>query len=123
MLELAAELQGLESELHHPGVRVTRERLEELLHPEFAEVGRSGRKYTRETVIAHLAAQQSQPEIVAKNYQVKLLGPGVALLNYESAHRNPDGTLGQKALRSSVWLRTDTGWQLVYHQGTPAPEA
>jgi hypothetical protein len=120
---LAADLQALESELHHPGVRVTRERLERLLHPEFSEVGRSGRQYTRETVIAHLAAQASQPEVVAKNYQAKLLSPGVALLSYESAHRSPDGTLGLRALRSSVWLQTNLGWQLVHHQGTPAPEA
>ncbi len=123
MAELAAQLQALESELHHPGTRVTRERLEWLLHPEFSEVGRSGRQYTRETVIEHLAAQETQPEVVAKNYKAKLLGPGVALLRYESAERNPDGTLGLRALRSSVWLRTANGWQLVYHQGTPALEA
>jgi hypothetical protein len=121
--ELAAQLEVLESELHHPGVRVTRERLEQLLHPEFTEVGRSGRQYTRETVIAHLAAQSSQPEVVASNYKILLLGPGVALLKYESAHRSPEGTLELRALRSSVWLRTGLGWQLVYHQGTPAPEA
>lgn len=92
MSELVAQLQALESELHHPGTRVTRERLEQLLHPEFSEVGRSGQKYTRETVIAHLAAQSAQPNIEAKGYRAKLLGPGVALLTYESAHRNHDGT-------------------------------
>lgn len=120
---LAAELEALESELHHPGVRLSRERLEQLLHPDFTEVGRSGRQYTRETVIAHLAAQRTQPDVAAKNYCAKVLGPGVALLTYESAHRNPDGTLVLAALRSSVWLRTEGSWQLVYHQGTPAPEA
>jgi len=121
--DLAAQLEALESELHHPGVRLSRERLEQLLHPEFSEVGRSGRQYTRETVIAHLAAQETQPDIVAKNYCSKVLGPGVALLRYESAHRNPDGTLVLAALRSSVWLQTEGGWQLIYHQGTSAPEA
>ena len=122
MPELVAELQTLESELHHPGTRVTRERLEQLLHPEFSEVGRSGRKYSRETVIAYLASQSTQPDIEAKNYKAKLLGPGVALLTYESAHKNPDGTLALAALRSSVWVHAEARWQLVHHQGTPAPE-
>ncbi len=123
MPDLAAQLEALESELHHPGIRVSRERLEQLLHPEFTEVGRSGRQYTRETVIAHLAAQTTQPDVVAKNYYAKVVSPGVALLTYESAQRGPDGTLVLAALRSSVWLQSECGWQLVYHQGTPAPEA
>jgi hypothetical protein len=121
--DLAAQLQALESELHSPATRVSREQLEKLIHPEFREVGRSGRQYTREAVIAHLAAEEAQLELVAKNYAAKTLGPGVALLTYESAHRNQDGTLCLAALRSSVWVHSESGWKLVYHQGTPAPEA
>lgn len=122
MTDLAAQLQALESELHHPGTQVSRERLERLLHPDFTEVGRSGRQYKRETVISHLVAGSAQADIVSKNYSTRLLGPGVALLRYETAHKNPDGTLNFAALRSSVWLQSEVGWQLVYHQGTPTPE-
>ncbi len=123
MPDLTAELQALESELHHPGTRITRERLERLLHPEFTEVGRSGRPYTRETVITFLAAQVTQPDVAAANYVARLLGPGVALLTYESAQNSADGTVDLAARRSSVWLQTEMGWQLFYHQGTPAPDA
>lgn len=123
MTDLAGVLEALESELHHPGTRATRERLEALLHPQFTEVGRSGRRYTRETVIAHLLAQAAQPDVMAWNHHAKALGPGVALLTYESAHRHSDGSLSLAALRSSVWLQTQAGWQLVHHQGTPAPQA
>ncbi len=123
MSDLLTHLQSLESELHHPGVRCSRERLEVLLHPDFREVGRSGRQYTRAAVIAHLAAQEVQPDVVAGGFAVQVLAPGVALLTYQSAHRQEDGSLSHAARRSSVWLRTELGWQMVHHQGTPGPEA
>jgi hypothetical protein len=119
MHDLLATLQSLEAELHHPGARCSRERLEELLHPEFHEVGRSGTPYSRETVIRHLAAQQSPPDVVASGYAVAELDQGVALLTYRSAHRGKDGALALRALRSSIWQHTSVGWQLRYHQGTP----
>jgi hypothetical protein len=120
MSELLAQLQALEAELHHPGVRCSRQRLEQLLHSGFHEVGRSGRRYTRETVINFLAAQASAPTVEATDYALTPLTEGCALLTYRSALRDADGTLREHALRSSVWLRSSVGWQLLYHQGTPS---
>lgn len=122
---LLTEIQTLEAQLHHPGVRCSREQLERLLHPNFHEVGRSGRPYSRETVIQHLAAQDTQPSVQSGNYAVTVLADDCALLTYRSAHRQSDGSLADHALRSSVWMRTDGVWQLYYHQGTPthAPDA
>lgn len=120
--ELLATLQALETELHHPGVRCSRPRLEQLLHPQFHEVGRSGRRYDRETVIAWLAAQERQPDVWPSGFAATLLAPGVALLTYRSVERAPDGTPELPALRSSVWLHEPgAGWRLRYHQGTPTP--
>ncbi len=120
MPPLLREIQQLEAELHHPGARCSRERLERLLHPGFHEVGRSGRQYDRETVIGHLASQPQPPSVVAGDYELHVLAEGCALLTYHSAHRAPDGTTSDQALRSSIWLRDDSGWRLFYHQGTPA---
>ncbi len=80
MSPLLQELQSLEGELHHPGVRCSRERLEQLLHPEFHEVGRSGRSYSRETIVNFLAEQDSQPVIASEEFSVSELGHEVALL-------------------------------------------
>ena len=123
MNALLIELQALEVELHHPGVRCTRERLEQLLHPEFHEVGRSGRRYDRDTIVAYLAAPQAQPPVVSDSFSVSALAPGVALLTYRSAHVQAGNMPRNHTLRSSVWVRTSAGWQLRYHQGTPAFEA
>ena len=122
MSPLLQELQALEVELHHPGVRCSRERLEQLLHPEFHEVGRSGRAYNRETIVNFLASQESQPVIRSEEFSVALLAPGVALLTYRSAHVEQDARLVNHTLRSSVWLKASKGWQLRYHQGTAAAQ-
>ncbi len=120
MSSLLHELQALEVELHHPGVRCSRARLEQLLHPDFHEVGRSGRPYDRDTVIRFLAAQDTQPVVASDDFAVSLLGPGVALLGYRSAHVAPGAGLVHHTLRASLWLQTGAGWQLRYHQGTAA---
>ena len=118
MTPLLCQLQALEVELHHPGVRLSRERLAQLLHPQFHEVGRSGRAYTRETVISYLSVQESQPEVVSKNFAVSELGPEVVLLTYRSAHNVPTEGLTNHTLRTSIWLKVAASWQLRYHQGT-----
>jgi hypothetical protein len=122
MNALLPELQLLEVELHHPGVRCNCERLEQLLHPDFHEVGRSGRTYDRETVITHLAAQQLQPLVVSDSFSLAELAPGTVLLMYRSAHFEAGQKLVNHTLRASVWLKTAQGWQLRYHQGTPAAQ-
>lgn len=115
-----AVLQELEVELHHPGTRSSRARLEQLLHPEFHEVGRSGRQYDRETVIRFLAGQQGPPPVASDEFSFSPVAPGVALLTYRSAHRREDGSLIDHTLRMSVWVLGSAGWQLRYHQGTPS---
>ena len=120
MTALLHQLQSLEVELHHPGVRCPRDRLEELLHPDFHEVGRSGREYSRETVIEYLKSQDSQPTVASDSFVACELSPGVALLTYRSANVELGGKLGNHTLRSSLWVKESATWQLRYHQGTPA---
>lgn len=119
---LLQQLRALEVELHHPGVRCGRERLLQLLHPEFHEVGRSGRAYDRETVIRYLLEQTSQPVVASDDFALAELAPRVALLTYHSAHVDPGQGRVRCTLRSSLWVRTDAGWLLRYHQGTPAAQ-
>ena len=120
---LLEHLSALEVELHHPGVRCSRERLQEILHPEFREVGRSGRAYTRQDVIDHLATSHSHPQVQSSNFALMSLGEGFALLTYRSVQLAPDASSTNQTYRSSIWERGVQGWQLRYHQGTPAAES
>ncbi len=120
MISLLDELRALESELHHDGALCPPDRLEALLHPDFHEVGRSGRRYNRETVIAFLASKPALPPAKSSEYALQHLADDCALLTYRSVHRAADGSPIDVAWRSSIWLRTAEGWRLVYHQGTVA---
>lgn len=120
MSKLLADIQALEVELHHPGVRCDAARLGELLHPDFHEVGRSGREYDRATVIRFLAEAGGASAVVSSDFRLCPLGGDAALLTYRCAHRRPNGTLEAHTLRSSVWVKEGASWKLRYHQGTPA---
>ena len=122
MSSLVSELQALEVELHHPGLRCDAARLEQLLHADFHEIGRSGRAYDRTTVLRFLAERASPPSVLSDGFSASLVAPGVALLTYRSAHRQDDGSLASHTLRSSVWVQVGALWQLRHHQGTPAAQ-
>lgn len=123
MPSLADELRLLEAELHHPGSTGSRKRLEQLLHPDFHEVGRSGHTYSRDTVINYLSTSSAPAPVESSDHAAHLLSENCALLTYRSAQASADGSPVNAALRSSIWLRTPQGWQLFYHQGTPMPPA
>jgi len=121
---LLERLRGLETELHRLETRQNRARLEQLLHPGFVEFARSGRRYTRGEVLAEFSASDAALEPVrAQDFQIAKLGHGVALLTYWSAHEGPSHGVHRRTLRSSLWVETECGWQLRFHQGTPIDAA
>ena len=117
--ELLTQLRELECELHRPEVRRDAARLEELLHEAFVEIGRSGRRYDRSEIVALLLHEASQGEVRAWDFAVNEIEDGVTLLTYRSARVNAQGRLTRHSLRSSLWHRTERGWRLRFHQGTP----
>lgn len=123
MTSLVSTLQALELELHHPGAPCDAARLEQLLHPDFHEVGRSGLAYDRATVLRYLSGPAVPRTAVSDRFVAELLAPGIALLSYRSAQRQDDGTLATHTQRSSVWVQVGAQWQVRYHQGTPAGQA
>jgi hypothetical protein len=118
--ELLNLLRGLEIELHQLVTRSDPARLGALLHPEFEEFGRSGLRYSRSDVLIEFSEAELFPQIAASDFDMRLVSPDVALLTYVSAHVDGPGAFSRTTLRSSVWVRTAAGWQLVFHQGTPA---
>jgi hypothetical protein len=117
--ELVAHLGRLEEDFLRPEVRRSRAALEELLAPDFTEVGASGRTWDRATIVAALADEEPAT-VRIENFAVRLLGPDVALATYRSVREHPAGRRPSIALRSSIWRREDDGpWRLTHHQGTP----
>ena len=119
MDDLLVQLQQHEVTLHQPAVRADRERLGELLHEDFEEIGRSGSFFTREGILDVLPEEQSPPRVHSQDYRLRLLSQDMALLYYRSAHADRDGVLSRFTRRASLWQRGPDGWKIRYHQGTP----
>jgi hypothetical protein len=116
---LLEELRTLEVELHSDKTRRDRRRLETLLHADFIEFGRSGRRYTRADILKEFGLGNVLPPIQSSSFELVVLGDGIALLTYVSGHVDAGGNPRRQSLRSSIWMRTKAGWQMRFHQGTP----
>ncbi len=104
-----------ELQLHLPEVRRSPAVACALVHPEYTEVGASGRWWNRADMLAAMAAEPpDSPAITATLVQASRLAADVILVTYIS-QAGP-----RRAHRSSVWLRGEAGWQVRYHQGTLA---
>ena len=113
----AAELQRLEEELLRPEVRRSPAHIAALLADDFVEFGSSGRRYGKAEWL-ETAAQPEEGRLSLLECAAKALAPSLALVTYRSILHNSDGS-ARHAWRSSIWRRTEHGWQMVFHQGTP----
>jgi hypothetical protein len=109
--DMTDEVVELELRLLEPEVRADRAEVERLLHPEFREFGSAGRVWDRASMVATLA-EDPGPRAQATEVKARLLAPDVVLVTYvaESA--------GRRSLRSSLWVRGEDGWRVLFHQGT-----
>jgi ribonuclease HI len=107
-----ALVEELERELLGPLVRGDMGRTAVLLHPDFLEIGSSGRVWTRDAMMMALEedpGERTDIEILGADR----VGPNAVLLTYRSFARS--GT----TLRSSLWVLDGDRWRLRFHQGTP----
>jgi hypothetical protein len=116
--ELAAvlgELQRREPIFHRPEFGTTRADFDAMMEPDFWEVGASGQRYSRATVLDVLEERHAKPhedpwrvdgfhcaEIAPDNYLVTY-----TLYQGERMER-----------RATLWRRRGMLWKIVYHQGT-----
>jgi hypothetical protein len=110
-----AELIAREPIFHRPELGTTRADFENMVEPDFWEVGASGRRYGRTEVLDLLEQRHQAPHDdpwETSDFQCREIAPDAYLLTY---------TLRQNARvtrRSTLWRRRDGGWRIAYHQGT-----
>lgn len=82
-----------------------------LLHPQWSEIGRSGRLWTRDEILDEIGplGETVTLDVIA----CMPAGPDALLLTWRAV-RDTETTL-----RSSLWVRTAGHWQQLFHQGTP----
>jgi ribonuclease HI len=99
---------ALELRLLEPETRRDRLLVRSLLHPDFHEIGASGRTWDRDETVAALADDPGERPTVG-DVAARRVADGVVLVTY---------TAGDSR-RSSLWVRDADGWRVLFHQGTP----
>jgi hypothetical protein len=117
---IAAHLRACEEALLDPAVRSDRARVDEFLAKDFQEFGASGRLWSRTEILDELAYKHYVPPTI-EGFHCVLLADTVALVTYRTV-RGPDlAGIRVSSLRSSIWTKRDSTWELRFHQGTRMP--
>ena len=109
------KLEGLEISMWQPETRFDQEYMNNTLTPDFFEFGCSGRVYKKEETLS-APLQEINITLPLKQFAVHLIDTNIALVTYISEVQYENLEI---ANRSSLWIRTDSGWKLRFHQGTP----
>ena len=104
------QVVALERSLLSDEVRSDPAAVAALLHPQWQEIGRSGRLWTREELLAEVAPLPE--EVALEVVSTGRIGPDTMLIVWRAL------TPGRSTLRSSLWRRERDSWRQVFHQGT-----
>jgi hypothetical protein len=110
------EVVRRELELLDPAIRRDPEAVRARLHPDFREVGASGRVWDVESIVASLSLEHDDAPAETHDLQPLVLADDVVLLSYTVRRA------GLVSRRVSVWQREDGDWRLRYHQGTASSD-
>jgi hypothetical protein len=112
-----AELTRLEEAMWIAATRFDATFQQERFAPDFFEFGRSGRIYAREQITFPGGGEEIKAQLPLDGLRIRVLDGATVQLTYNS-HVDYDGAV-EHARRSSIWTRTDNGWVMRFHQGTP----
>lgn len=107
-----AMIRAAEIELMRSSTRSKSPRVQELLHEEFVEIGRSGRRWTRDEIVSSLAAERDYVQPDVSEWAFVELSVGLVLVTY-LAH-----AADFESRHASIWDISVTPPQMRFHQGT-----
>lgn len=106
------EVARAERELLDTSIRRDSQRVRELLHPEFVEVGRSGRRWTRDEIVVSLSAETDRLTPDVDEWSFNYVAPTLILATYRIT------TTSGRSRHASLWDVGGAAPLLRYHQGT-----
>ena len=114
--ERFAVIQAAETALLSSEIRGDWDAAARLLHPDFTEIGRSGRHWTRTEILEALAAEGLRDTPSPDEWRFVDVAPNTVLVTY----RLRSGTTVSR--HSSLWTLSAQGPRMLFHQGTLVPE-
>jgi|SRR5271165_5862110 len=116
LLGVLEELRAREPIFHHPELGTTRADFDNMMASDFWEVGASGRRYSRESILDELerryAGEYAEGPLEATDFHCRRLADEVYLLTYTLFEGK------RKTRRATIWQRNAADWNIVFHQGT-----
>ena len=101
--------------IHTPEAYSTLDAIDNMMAPNFWEIGASGRRYSREYVSKVLSERLQYPKFekwISSGFHCQEITENNYLLTYLLQQGD------RITQRSSIWRRTPKGWQILFHQGT-----
>ncbi len=115
---IETELRGSETRLADWQFRRSARDVAELLDDRFCEFGSSGRTFNKADLIRMLQEESRfQAELTA--FRPVQLGTDLVLVTYRARILKHGSEKAACSLRSSIWLRANGKWRVLFHQGTP----
>lgn len=114
-MNIEQRLIKLEKKLLDPSLRKSREALDKLIADDFAEIGKSGSRYSKQDVLEHVT-QEVDRKIESYGWEVRQIDEKVYIINYISFETVDGQRLD--TLRTSLWKLNGDNWQMIFHQGT-----
>ncbi|BAN91988.1 nuclear transport factor 2 family protein [Mycobacterium avium subsp. hominissuis] len=105
-------LMAAELELMSVAVRKNDVRLRELLHPDFMEIGRSGRCWNRDETIGLLTAERGRTSPEIDEWHFVALSLDLALVTYRASGDSV------RSRHASIWDTSGARPVMRFHQGT-----
>ena len=116
LVAILEELKAREPIFHHPEFGTTRADFERMMAAAFWEVGASGRRYSRESILDELGRRYSsgylEGKLDATDFHCCQLADGTYLVTYTLLQDT------RKTRRATIWQRAGLEWKIVFHQGT-----
>lgn len=89
--------------------------MQELLHEDFVEIGRSGRRWTRDEIVSSLAEERDYAQPDVSEWAFVELSPELVLVTYLARAADLESR------HASIWDIGATPPQMRFHQGTIVP--
>ncbi len=116
---LQTQLIDLEKALLTDEVRISQQKLDELIHDDFIEFSQSGKQYGKKEVLDTFKNYQPDAsQYETAHFRVRELSKDLAQITYETLSAPKNNTEKRIALRSSLWKYADNRWKMIFHQGT-----
>lgn len=104
-------VEKLEYEISSKEIRSDSSRLSTLIHNDFEEFGKSGKRFSKSDIVNEVPTWDYH-EIEIKHLECVRLSVKTVLVKYQSFSN------GVRANRSSIWVKENSHWQMIFHQGT-----